>query len=43
MNLAGTLVLIAVLGGVGYFVYWAIQRTMADSGAGAKPRRKSRR
>jgi cbb3-type cytochrome oxidase subunit 3 len=44
MNFAGTLVLIAVLGAVGYFAYWAIQRTMKDSGKSIDRRqRKGRR
>ena len=44
MNLLGTLVLIALLAGGGYFAFWAIKRTLADdTNKSRKQRRGARR
>jgi len=44
MGIAGTILLIAILGGGMYFAYWAIRRTLAeDTGKNRNQRRVSRR
>lgn len=43
MNLFGTIILIAVLAAVGYFVYWAIKRTMQDQGSSVQNRQRRAR
>ncbi len=43
MNVIGIILVVAVLGAVGYFAWWGIQRTLADNaGKNRRARRKRR-
>jgi len=42
--MATTLLIVAILGGAGYFAFWATKRTLAeDSGSGKRKKRSRRR
>ena len=43
MEIVGTILIIAVIGGGGYLAWWAIQRTLADEGGRNRRSRRSGR